>query len=550
MSFISIQNGQLYADGKPLKFLSFNIPNFSLQETPWRRTTLYEQEDLFSSLAQMSATVARTYTFSFPLSASDKSKHIIVTGGFGTANCTWTLNEGLFQDFDRGIAVAAKYGISLIIPLIDTYEYWGGIASFASMCGAPGDSFYSDTVVRKEWISFITKVVTRNNTVTGIAYYSDPAILGWETINEGRTTANWTLSTAAALKAIDKNHLVIDGSYGLYGWDDSILQSSLIDVVSNHYYPLALNVYAYTTLDFIAISLTTCCFALTLITLLILKWCPWRIPLRLRITHVLLTESSQQDPAGKLLDTQKVVVKTCSWVLFILIFFISLGLLAYFILAPVLIRGLDFSARLKSDCSTVKGKPFIIGEFGLAPFKSLEGLAKALPTSCASGALLWSLRGHSSFGGFYTHEELGGYLSYHFPGFPPNKGFGSDEEQVVNMANETSKLLSTTASQNMNTPLPPYFLLSNYTVLKGSPSLISISWLGCAGCSNYNVYAASSSTSFILASGIMDNYPSGQFNYNITITGPDVEYKSLQVEGLGRWGSTGKSPSVPIVNIQ
>lgn len=550
MSFVSIQDGQLYADGNPLKFLSFNIPNFSLQETPWRRTTLYEQEDLFSSLSQMSATVARTYTFSFPISASDKSKHIIVTGGFGTPNCTWTLNEGLFQDFDRGIALAAKYGISLIIPLIDTYEYWGGIASFASMCGASGDSFYSDTVVRNEWISFISKVVTRNNSVSGKTYYSDPAILGWETINEGRTTANWTLSTAAALKAIDKNHLVIDGSYGLYGWDDSILQSSLIDVVSNHYYPLALNVYAYTTLDFIAISLTTFCFTLTLATLLVFKWCPRRIPLRLRFTYVLHTESSQQDPAGKLLDAQKVVVKTGSWVLFILIFFISLGLLAYFILAPVLIRGLDFSARLKSDCSTVKGKPLIIGEFGLAPVKSLEGLANTLSTSCASGALLWSLRGHSSFGGFYTHEELGGYLSYHFPGFPSNKGFGSDEEQVVNIATQTSKLLSTTASQKMSSPLPPSFLLSNYTVLKGSPSLISISWLGCAGCSNYSVYAASSSSSFILASDIMDNYPSGQFNYNITITGPDGDYKSLQVEGLGRWGSTGKSSSVPIFSIQ
>lgn len=72
-------------------------------------------------------------------------------------------------------------------------------------------------------------------------------------------------------------------------------------------------------------------------------------------------------------------------------------------------------ARVKTDCAFVKkyGKAFIAGEVGFFDDASeystfLSSLAKA----GGAGSLIWSLRPHSSTGGFKTHSEGNGHFSY------------------------------------------------------------------------------------------------------------------------------------------
>ena len=48
------------------------------------------------------------------------------------------------------------------------------------------DQFYSDWNCRQFFKNHVTAVVTRQNTFNGLAYRDDPAIMGWELMNEPR----------------------------------------------------------------------------------------------------------------------------------------------------------------------------------------------------------------------------------------------------------------------------------------------------------------------------------------------------------------------------
>lgn len=102
-------------------------------EDPWQRVTPYEQSDLLSSLSQMQMAVTRIYTLSIPRSQIDISKHIIVKSGYGTSAVTWQLNDDLFVDLDSAIHLASTYGIRIVFPFIDNWDWWGGVDAFSAM---------------------------------------------------------------------------------------------------------------------------------------------------------------------------------------------------------------------------------------------------------------------------------------------------------------------------------------------------------------------------------------------------------------------------------
>ncbi|MGE5296083.1 MAG: hypothetical protein ACM3VT_14770, partial [Solirubrobacterales bacterium] len=81
----------------------------------------------------------------------------------------------------------------------------------------------------------ITYVLNRKNTVTGVVYRDDKAILAWETGNELKSPAPWVEQITAHIKSLDSNHLVLDGTHR-----EVLLQSSLdnpnVDLVTTHHY--------------------------------------------------------------------------------------------------------------------------------------------------------------------------------------------------------------------------------------------------------------------------------------------------------------------------
>lgn len=93
-------------------------------------------------------------------------------------------------------------------------------------------------------------------------------------------------------------------------------------------------------------------------------------------------------------------------------------------------------ARVKKDCEWARkhGKVFIAGEFGFFERKEDYGrFLKMLDEAGGAGSLAWSLRPHSSRGGFKTHGEGNGIWSYHAPGHPapPHPEFDSHEQSIV-----------------------------------------------------------------------------------------------------------------------
>lgn len=94
---------------------------------------------------------------------------------------------------------------------------------------------------------FIKRHLSHVGKYTGVALKNEPAIMGWETGNElsylnyiakdGPPPVSWTTEIARYVKSIDKNHLIIDGTYGLYP-STGQLNVTDIDIFSDHFYPL------------------------------------------------------------------------------------------------------------------------------------------------------------------------------------------------------------------------------------------------------------------------------------------------------------------------
>ena len=235
--FVTANGNRLVENGKPFRFISFNIPNLFLGEdnlalnaaTPWRWTNEYEMDDALESIRQLGGQVVRTYVLSVQREGADIGDHVFVRG-------PGDFNEQAFRQLDLMLATARKKGVRVIIPLVDNWHWWGGIKEYAAFRGKEPDDFWTDPQVIADFEETIRHTLGRVNTISGIAYRDDPAIFGWETGNELDSPPAWTKRIAALMKRLAPNHLIIDGN-ALNGVRESSLNDPNIDVVTTHHYP-------------------------------------------------------------------------------------------------------------------------------------------------------------------------------------------------------------------------------------------------------------------------------------------------------------------------
>ncbi|KAF7045344.1 hypothetical protein CFC21_054456 [Triticum aestivum] len=146
-------------------------------------------------------------------------------------------HEDMFQGLDFVVAEARRHGIYLLLCLTNNFDDFGGKRQYvqwaredvAAGAGAhnltSADDFFDNTLVKSYYKNHVKTVLTRVNTVSGVAYRDDPAIFGWELMNEPRCGADptgamvqaWVEEMAPYLKAIDAAHLVTAGLEGFYG---------------------------------------------------------------------------------------------------------------------------------------------------------------------------------------------------------------------------------------------------------------------------------------------------------------------------------------------
>ncbi|CAD5181733.1 unnamed protein product [Musa acuminata subsp. malaccensis] len=140
-------------------------------------------------------------------------------------------DEDMFQGLDFVISEAKKYGIYLVLSLVNNFESFGGRTQYIQWARDEGghlssdDDFYRDEVVKSYYKNHVRAILTRVNTITGVAYKDEAAIFAWELVNEprcetdlsGRTLQAWIEEMAAHVKSIDSNHLLEVGLEGFYG---------------------------------------------------------------------------------------------------------------------------------------------------------------------------------------------------------------------------------------------------------------------------------------------------------------------------------------------
>jgi len=89
--------------------------------------------------------------------------------------------------------------------------------------------FYKNEPAQKGFQEYITKVINRTNSISGVAYTNDPTIMSWQLANEPRPGAgeyghaniqawvDWMHNTSALIKKLAPKQLVSTGSEGSIG---------------------------------------------------------------------------------------------------------------------------------------------------------------------------------------------------------------------------------------------------------------------------------------------------------------------------------------------
>ena len=246
--FITRQADKLMEGEKEFRFFGLAAPNIQQNESQIRTDRSnrfpdeYEIRDIYSGIQRTGGLATRTFSLSV-YSPDDKEMPVYITA-------RRTYNEEAFRCLDRVIALAHEYDIRLIIPFIASQSFGGirGVDEFSTLSGKPKGSFWTDEEVKADFRHFLNFVLNRKNTVNGLLYKEDPAILCWQMGNEFGSYPGdrgldyqtwspliqaWTIEMAAYIKQIDPNHLLMEAG----GVDrKAMLDDPNIDLISDHLY--------------------------------------------------------------------------------------------------------------------------------------------------------------------------------------------------------------------------------------------------------------------------------------------------------------------------
>jgi hypothetical protein len=218
--------------------VSFNIPNLHYIEDDarfdaplhQRLPDEFEIRDGLETIRLMGGRVVRIYVLSVrkPTDPPGAVRHVLGPNQF---------NEEAFVALDRVLAVAAELGLQVILPFVDNWSHWGGIAEYAAFRGKRREAFFTDEQLLGDYEATIDKVLLRTNTINGRAYRDDPTIFAWETGNELQRPDRWAARVTKYIKARDSKHALIDGTYGPTVREASLVDPN-VDIVSSHHYGL------------------------------------------------------------------------------------------------------------------------------------------------------------------------------------------------------------------------------------------------------------------------------------------------------------------------
>ncbi|KAK8139849.1 glycoside hydrolase family 5 protein [Apiospora sp. TS-2023a] len=244
----------LLVDGNPWKAVGPNVYWLGLDENvvppagePYDPVTKSSYPtkgritDVLATVKALGGTMIRSHTLGISLG-----------NPLGVMPAPGMVNEAAFASIDWAVYQAGQYGIRLMVPLVDNFDYYhGGKYTFLRWAGfnltqstdADIQQFYNNATIVAAFKDYITQVLTHRNPYTNQAYAEDPTIFAYETGNEllgpiwgdMDCPADWIADIARFVKALAPQKLLVDGTYGV---NNTHLAIEDVDIFSDHYYPV------------------------------------------------------------------------------------------------------------------------------------------------------------------------------------------------------------------------------------------------------------------------------------------------------------------------
>ena len=115
---------------------------------------------------------------------------------------------------DAAIAAAEKYGIQLVLPMLNNWDYPAGISAYTKAFGGTATSFYTDAKSQqayRDYTKFIVNRYKNANAIFSCAPCNEPRCRGCDP----SVIYNWASETSAYIKSLDSTHMV---ALGYEGW--------------------------------------------------------------------------------------------------------------------------------------------------------------------------------------------------------------------------------------------------------------------------------------------------------------------------------------------
>jgi len=149
-------------------------------------------------------------------------------------------NEVMFEHLDRIVAEAGHRNIRLMLGLCDNWAHNGGIFQYVHWATKEHpesvdtnlnkegvlyhDQFWTNAYCKQWYKDYVTRLLKRTNSITGVIYKDDPTIFAWEIVNEprcesdfaGKKIHDWLHEMSDFVRTIDTNHMLGNGEEGGY----------------------------------------------------------------------------------------------------------------------------------------------------------------------------------------------------------------------------------------------------------------------------------------------------------------------------------------------
>src|SRR5256714_14027751 len=231
-SFVKTERGRFVVDGKPFRFVGANVAVMYRDEDRARMPETLQQA------ARLGIKVVRVWA-----TGEGGPNDVKPIGDFNDwprthyfRNKPDEWNEAEFVFLDQVLAEAARHGLRVQLCLGNWWRDTGGVTQYlrwAGIDGADDDKspfginnekamqFYTNETARRLYRAYVEKIATRRNSVTGVMYRDDPAIFGYELMNEAQCLTGrweerraWLAEMSTHLKSLDPNHLIAPGEWG------------------------------------------------------------------------------------------------------------------------------------------------------------------------------------------------------------------------------------------------------------------------------------------------------------------------------------------------